>query len=173
MVLKTMHLKAKKAFWAYLSDQAQRAFDAHMSDSMVGGRRKLSGINHIWVMNSIIHDTLSSIKKPSIVITKYDYKQMFDGMNSRESCGGIFEYGVDDNNLTLIHEANKEVAILVKTPTGVSNEYKLTCRTMQGDTWAPGQASAQVDSFGKELILEQPSYLYSSRGRCLSLSSDR
>ena len=35
---------------------------------------------------------------------------------------------------------------------------------MQGDTWAPGQASAQVDSFGKELIIEQPSYMYRFKG---------
>ena len=44
-------------------------FDSHMSDSNVGGRRNKSGINRIWVMNSIIHDTCSSVKKPSIVIT--------------------------------------------------------------------------------------------------------
>ena len=65
-------------------------FDANMSDSNVGGRRKKSGINHIWLVNSITHDTLSSVKKPAIVVTKYDYKQMFDGMDSREACGDIF-----------------------------------------------------------------------------------
>ena len=135
-------------------------FDSHMSDSNVGGRRKKSGINHIWVMNSVIHDTLSSTKKTSIVVTKYDNKQMFDGMDSEESCGDIFEYGVDDDQLKLIYEANKEVAICVETPSGTSTEYKLINRIMQGDTWAPGQASAQVDMFGKEMLEEVPNYMF-------------
>ena len=64
----------------------------------------------------------------------------------------------------MIYEANKEIAICVKTSTGTSQEYHLTNRIMQGDTWAPGQASAQVDSFGKELILEQPRFMYRFKG---------
>ena len=55
-------------------------------------------------------------------------------------------------------------AICVETPTGRSKEYKLTNRTMQGDTWAPGQASAQVDAFGKEMIKDQPNYMYMFKG---------
>ena len=73
-------------------------------------QEKKSGINHIGVVNSIIHDTLSSVKKPEIVVSKYDYRQMFDHMDSQETCGDIFEYGIKD----LIYEANKEVAICVK-----------------------------------------------------------
>ena len=34
-------------------------FDSHMFDSNDGGRRKKSGINHIWLMNNVIHDNLS------------------------------------------------------------------------------------------------------------------
>ena len=64
-----------------------------MSDSNVGGRQNKSGINHIWVMKSVIHDTLSSVKKKSVVFQKYDYTQMFDGMHSEEACGDIFDYG--------------------------------------------------------------------------------
>ena len=35
---------------------------------------------------------------------------------------------------------------------------------MQGDTWASAMASAQVDSFGKEMIEEQQSYMYKYMG---------
>ena len=37
--------------------------DSNMSDSIVGGRKDKSSINHIWVLNGIIHEQLSSIKK--------------------------------------------------------------------------------------------------------------
>ena len=141
-----------------------QVFDAHMSDSNVGGRRNKSGINHIWAMNCIIHDQISSVKKTPAVIQQWDYKQMFDGMDDSEACGDIFTYGVNDDHLTLIHEANREVAVSVKTPYGLSKEYKLTGRTMQGDTWASAKASAQVDFFGKEMVQEQPNFMYKFKG---------
>jgi hypothetical protein len=85
---------------------------------------------------------------------------MFDGMDASEACGDMFEYGVNDDHLKLIHEANNEVVINVKTPQGLSNEYTLTNKVMQGDTWAPALASAQVDAFGKEMLEEQPSFMF-------------
>ena len=61
--------------------------------------------------------------------------------------------------------ANKEVVISVETPQGRSETYKLTNRIMQGDTWAPSMASAQVDEFGKEMLLNNPSYIFKFKGQ--------
>ena len=146
-------------------NQKQIVIESHMSDSNVGGRKNKSGINHIWLINRIIHDQLTSVKKKPVVIQQYDFKQMFDGMDSSEACGDLFNYGVKDEHLKLIHEANREVVINVKTPQGLSSDYKLTNRIMQGDTWASALASAQVDAFGKELIEDEPDYLYRFMGK--------
>ena len=35
---------------------------------------------------------------------------------------------------------------------------------MHGDTWAPAMAFAQMDSFGKGMILDNPSYMYKFKG---------
>ena len=35
---------------------------------------------------------------------------------------------------------------------------------MQGDTWAPAMASAQVDSFGKEMLEEPSSFMFMLNG---------
>ena len=69
---------------------------------------------------------------------------MFDSMDASEACGDMFSYGVNDDHLNIIHEANKEIVINVKTPQGLSEEYTLTSRIMQGDTWSSAMASAQV-----------------------------
>ena len=61
-----------------------------MSDSNIGGRENKSGINHIWVVNGIIHDHLSSVKKKPLVIQQYDYRQMFDGMDNVEASPQAF-----------------------------------------------------------------------------------
>ena len=147
-----------------LFNMKSHMIEDHMSDSNVGGRKKKSGINHIWVINGVIHDQLSSVKKKPMVIQQYDYCQMFDGMESSEACGDMFDYGVKDDHLKLIHEANKKVVISVKTPQGQSAEYTLTDRVMQGDTWSSAMASAQVDSFGKEMLEEEPTYMYKFKG---------
>ena len=65
-------------------------------------------------------------------------------MENSEACGDIFNHGVNDNHLRLIHEANKTVVINVKIPHEVSGDFTLTHRIMQGDTWTPTMASVQV-----------------------------
>ena len=115
-----------------ISNMKYNMLDSHMSDSNVGGRKNKSGINHIWTINRIIHDQLTSVKKKPVVIKQYDYQQMFDGMDSSEACGDIYNYGVNDDHLNLIHEANKSVVINVKTPQGKSNDFTLTNRVLQG-----------------------------------------
>ena len=107
-------------------NQKQIVIESHMSDSNVGGRKNKSGINHIWLINRIIHDQLTSVKKKPVVIQQYDFKHMFDGMDSSEACGDLFNYGVKDEHSKLIHEANREVVINVKTPHGLKSDYKLT-----------------------------------------------
>ena len=134
-------------------------FDYNMSDSNVGGRKKKSGINHIWVMNNIIWDQISSVKNVPIIIQKFDYRQMFDGMDSLEAAGDIFDYGVNDDHLTLIQEANKKVVISVKTPQGTSQPYTITNKTMPWllARWTP---------LARRCWTATPPTCSSLRGRC-------
>ena len=69
-----------------LYNQKKQVIEAHMSDSNVGGRQKKSGINHIWLLNRIIHDQLTSVKKKPLVIQQYDFKEIFDVMDNSEAC---------------------------------------------------------------------------------------
>ena len=52
--------------------------DKSMSDSNIGARKKKNIRNHIFVVNSILHDVLSSSAKDPIDIMVMDFKQMFD-----------------------------------------------------------------------------------------------
>ena len=49
-----------------------------MSDSNIGARKQKNIRNHIFIVNSIIHDVLSAKYKDPIDIMVLDYKQMFD-----------------------------------------------------------------------------------------------
>ena len=86
----------RSIFMRLLYNIKKKTLDSHMSDSNVGGRQNKSGINHIWVINCIIHDQVSSVTKKPVVIQQYDYTQMFDSMDNNEACGNIYNYGINE-----------------------------------------------------------------------------
>ena len=138
--------------------------DSNMSDSNIGGRRNKSCINHIWVLNSIIHEEINSKSGSPILLQQYDYKQMFDSMSLKEACSDLYDIGLKSDKLKLLYNANKQVKIRVKTPSGLTKETNMEEIVMQGDTWASTMASVQCDAFGSELLEEDVSYLYRYKG---------
>lgn len=132
-----------------------------MSDSNIGARKMKNIRNHIFVVNSIIHDVLSKKSKQPIDIMILDYKQMFDSECLFECLNDVFEAGVVDDNLALIYEANKESFVAVQTPNGLSSREVFEEIVMQGDVLAPLISSLQVDTMGKECLLnEKHLYFY-------------
>ena len=131
-----------------------------MSESNIGSRKNRSSIDHIFVINSIIHEQLLSTKNKPIQIQICDFQQMFDGIDLQEALSDLFYSGVDDDHLTLIHEANKNIKIQVKTPHGLTVEHTLKENVLQGDTLSSIIASNQVDTIGKKLLKENPEYLF-------------
>ena len=47
---------------------------------------------------------------------------MCDGMDSSEAFGDIFNYGVNDDYLNLLHEADESV---VRKPDGLTDDFKI------------------------------------------------
>ena len=69
--------------------------DANMSDSQVGGRKGNHIRNHIWVLNGIICDVLSSKSRKPIDVQIFDYRQCFDSL-WLEECMNKITLGVCD-----------------------------------------------------------------------------
>ena len=92
--------------------------DNSMSDSQVGGRKGRNVRNHIWILNGIICDVLSTRKKMPIDIQIFDYKQCFDTLWLQECLNDIYDSGVQDNELALLYNINTKVNMAVKTPVG-------------------------------------------------------
>ena len=125
-----------------------------MSDSNIGARKKKNIRNHIFVVNSIIHDVLSKKSKEPVDIMVLDYKQMFDSECLFECMNDLYEAGVTDDVFALLYEANKENFVAVNTPNGLSRREAFKEIIMQGDVLAPLISSLQVDTMGKECLVE-------------------
>ena len=115
--------------------------------------------NHIFIVNSIIHDVIKTKTKKPIDIMVLDYKQMFDSECLFECMNDLFEAGVKDDIFALLCKANSESLVAVQTPHGLSKRESFKEIVMQGDVLAPLISSLQVDTMGKE-CLEEKKHLY-------------
>ena len=125
----------------------------------MGGRKNKGCKNNIFIVNGIIHEVLKSKKNKPIVLQIYDYAQMFDSINLEQALSDIFDVGVNDDTLALLHKANEEVHMSVKTPSGLTDRQIVKNIVLQGDTWGSILASVQVDSIGKDCMKEGFGYL--------------
>ena len=92
--------------------------DKSMSDSNIGARKKKN--IRIFVVNSVLHDVLSSSTTDPIDIMVLDFKQMFDSECLYECPYDVYKAGVDDDYFPLQHEANRETYVAAQTPSGIS-----------------------------------------------------
>ena len=134
--------------------------DRNMSDCQMGARKKKGCLNIIFIINGIIHETLKSKKMKPVLLQIYDYSQMFDSIDLELALNDLYDVGVNDDTLALLHQANKDVHMAVKTPSGLTDRQVIKNSVLQGDTFGSIMASVQVDSIGKECVKEGHTYLY-------------
>ena len=72
----------------------------------------------------------------------------------------MYDVGLDDENLVLIHKANKEIHMAVNAPGGLTERQILKNIVLQGDTWGSILASVQVDSIAKDVVKAGIGYMY-------------
>ena len=134
--------------------------DNNMSDFQMGGRKKKGCRNNILIVNGIIHEVLSRKNNKPVLLQIYDYRQMFDAINLEEAINDAFDAGMDDDNLALIYNANKDIRMAVNTLTGLTERQRLRNVVLQGDTWSSLLASIQVDKICKDIDGSGYGYLY-------------
>ena len=138
--------------------------DKSMTDSQIGARKNKSVRNHLFIINSIMSDVLSSVKKEAVDLNIMDFKQMFDAEDLITSLNSMYEAGVTDDMLSLIYEANKVTYFAVKTPNGLTEVSKIENKVLQGDVLAPLISSNMVDKhIGLPAMSSDNVYLYKNK----------
>ena len=137
--------------------------DESMSDSQIGARKGKNIRNHIWIVNGIISDVLSTKSKKPIDIQIFDYKQCFDSLWLKECMNDVYEAGLNNDKFALLYNVNSTVNIAVKTPIGRTSRQNIRNSIIQGDVFGAILCSKQVDTFGQECLIKSD-YTYSYRG---------
>ena len=117
-------------------DMKYSTIDSQMSDCQMGGRKGKSCRNNI-----LIHEALKSKTAKAMLFQICDYKQMFDSMKLQEALSDLYDVGVQDDTLALLHGANSEIQMAVKTPSGLTQRQSIIDCVLQGDTWGSIMAS--------------------------------
>ena len=134
--------------------------DNNMSEYQMGARKNKGCRNNLLIINGIIHEVLSRKKNSPVLLQIYDYRQMFDAIGLEEAISDAFDVGMDDDNLSLIYNANKEIQMAINTPSGLTERNSLKNVVLQGDTWSSLLASIQVDNVCKDITDSGYGYKY-------------
>ena len=137
--------------------------DRQISDGQMGARKGKGCKSNIWIINGIIHETLQDKKTKPIMLQIYDYCQMFDSINLQEAVSDIFDYGLDDEELSLIYKANEKIYMAVKTQGGLTERKVIKNSVLQGDTFGSLLASVQVDTIARDVEKAGIGYEYKGK----------
>ena len=85
----------------------------NMSNFNIGACKNRNIRDHLFVVYGIINSVLNGESDP-VDIQIYDYKQCFDSLWLEECLNDMYEGGMKDNKLNLLHNANSLVNIVGK-----------------------------------------------------------
>ena len=118
----------------------------------------------MFIINSIISDVMSSVKKEPIHLSVMDYKQMFDAEELSVCLNALYDAIIQDDMLNMIHEANKTTMFTVKTPNSTTKSARIVNKVSQGDVLAPLISSNMPKKhIGVPAISTDNVYLYKNK----------
>ena len=135
--------------------------DENIGDSNVGARKGQNIRSHVWMVNSVMHEHATTKSKP-IEISIMDYRKAFDIMSLEVTTNDMFEAGIKDKNLNLMHACDSESKVSVKTPVGLTERVAVLKTIPQGGVNSSKKCTVTVSSVSNEHRenLEEGDHLY-------------
>ena len=94
--------------------------DKNLTDSNVGGRKRRSIRDNIFVINAILN-SIKNGNEDSCELTIYDIEKCFDALWVQECINTLFENKFQNDKLVLLYEETKNARIAIKLSTGITN----------------------------------------------------
>ena len=138
--------------------------DSNLSDSNVGARKRKNIRNHSFIINGIIHHTVTSKSRP-VDITVLDYKQCFDTLSVDVVTNDLYNIGVNNDQLNLIYECDSLSKVAVKTPVGLTKRMDLQKVVAQGEVISPLKCTISVDAIAEAQVENLTDHLYTYKDR--------
>ena len=135
--------------------------DKSMSSSNIGARKNRNIRDHLFVINGILNDTITSSNKQPLDLQIYDVSKCFDKLDFTNTANDLYKSGVQNDKFVVIANSNKTCNVSIKLPWGSHTKpFKLQNIELQGTVLAPLKCSATIDMIGKEALSDMHSILY-------------
>jgi hypothetical protein len=107
---------------------------------------------------SAIASKINQMQTPKLL---FDIAKCFDSLWLKGCLIDLYEAGLDNSNLNLLYEGNRECLISVKTPSGQTERISIKEIVMQGSVWGPLCCSTTMHKLGqKSYRTGSPMYTY-------------
>ena len=133
--------------------------DSNLSDSNVGARKRKNIRNHNFIINGIIHHTVTAKSRP-VDLAVLDYRQCFDTVSVDVASNDLYNTGVINEQLNLIYECDSLSKIAVKTPVGLTKRVDVEKIVAQGEVMSPLKCTVMVDSISQAHVQNLAENLY-------------
>ena len=87
--------------------------DKNLTDSNVGGRKGRDIRDNIFFISAIIN-SIKNGSEEACDITVYDIEKCFDALWVQECINTLYENGLDNDKLVLLHQESKNAKIAIK-----------------------------------------------------------
>ena len=124
--------------------------EEQLSPSNIGARKDKSPRDHLFVVYSVINETLRCKDSPCKDFVFTDVSQCFDSLWTQKTLLDLYANGVKSNMLNLIHELSKNARIVIKTPIGNTEQGNIENIIMQGETLSGILCTSTMDKTAKD-----------------------
>ena len=140
--------------------------DTNLTDSNVGARKGRNIRNNCFIVNSVLHEVNSSKPKSNPVdLLILDYAKCFDGMSLEITTNDLYNVGVRNDKLNLLHKSDKKNNVAIKTPFGLTDRFPVEDTVAQGDNIAPLKCTVQIDDISEQQAINLDGHLYKYKNR--------
>lgn len=118
--------------------------------------------DNLFVINSVMNEA-KQIKAEAVDIDVYDVHKCFDSMWLSESINDLYEAGMRNDKLCLLHISNKNAKAVIKTSSGNTEKISISDKVMQGRVWGGLMCTSTMDKLCK-LVYKDKNLVYKYRG---------
>ena len=155
----------KRAIDGLIYSDKYNDIDSGMSDSNIGGRRKMNIKNHLFIIYGVMNSVVWGEDDP-IDLQIYDLLKCFDALWLEDCMIDMVDSippSSQDDKIAMVYEANKSNLVAINTAVGQTDRVEIPCIVMQGGTWGPLQCSNSIDKIGKKCS-DRGQHLYKYKG---------
>ena len=136
--------------------------DRNLTDGNVGARKQRNIRDNIFVLGAVINSVTNGGEAP-IQIQLQDAVKCFDKLWLQATTNSLYEAGLTNDMLNLLHLKNKKARVAVKINNQLTKSITVTDVEMQGSVWGSLKCTTIMDTLNK-IIFPQSHLTYKYKG---------